>query len=217
VNAATSSFDRRKLISLFPPDQASDLTGNSVGQLKQWDAQEFISPAFREPGPRTPFGRLYSFVDLLALRVLSQLRNEHGVSLQHLKEVKEELGIDENFSWCSKQLSVANKKVVITEEDSTPNEVVSKQTVIVIPLREVREKLLADLEDFRNRRKPEDIGQFSKTRNIVQSKQVIAGTRVKVSSIEQFLSEGYSDKDILAQYPSLRKGDVQAVRSIVSG
>ena len=214
MNCEARSPDRRKLISLFPAEQASQLTDISLSQLKNWDKQGLISPAYKGGAPRTPFDSLYSFDDLLALRVLNQLRNEHGVQLKHLREVKDELNIDENFQWCSKQLSVANKKVVITDESDTPTEVLSKQGVIVIPLREVHEKLILDLEKYRNQRNSEDIGKFSKNRNIVQNNEVIKGTRVKVSSIKNFLEEGFSATDILHQFPSLRMGDVRAVKNL---
>jgi uncharacterized protein (DUF433 family) len=40
---------------------------------------------------------------------------------------------------------------------------------------------------------------------------VIAGTRVLVSSIKAFARAGYSIGQIIEQYPSLKKQDVQAV------
>lgn len=46
---------------------------------------------------------------------------------------------------------------------------------------------------------------------ILGGKPVIAGTRISVELIMNFLGAGMSFKDILAEYPELKKSEVVAV------
>ncbi|TVR68499.1 MAG: DUF433 domain-containing protein [Marinilabiliales bacterium] len=46
--------------------------------------------------------------------------------------------------------------------------------------------------------------------NICNGRPTIRGTRITVQTILEFLSAGDSAEDILAQYPSLEPGDINA-------
>ena len=46
--------------------------------------------------------------------------------------------------------------------------------------------------------------------NICQGKAWIKGTRVMVAVILDCLAEGMAEKEIIEEYPSLKKGDIQA-------
>jgi Predicted transcriptional regulators len=78
------------VIAVFTADQASRLTGVSRRQLGSWDRNGFFKPSIVY-GERGAYARLYSFRDLLSLKVLNQLRNKTRVSLDHLREVKRDL------------------------------------------------------------------------------------------------------------------------------
>jgi hypothetical protein len=70
---------------------AAKVTGATPRQLQIWDETGLLKPsiqqAYRVNGVRRD--RLYSYLDLVAIRAISQLRN--SVSLQKLRQVHERL------------------------------------------------------------------------------------------------------------------------------
>jgi len=69
----------------FSSSQVEQLTGIGVKTLHFWDRSGFLSPSVGQAhgsGSR----RIYSFQDLVALRVAAQLR-EAGISLQALRKI----------------------------------------------------------------------------------------------------------------------------------
>ena len=63
---------------------ASQITGVSYRQLDHWDRTHFLKPSFQE-AKGTGSSRLYSFLDLIQLRVAKALR-EKGISLQKIRK-----------------------------------------------------------------------------------------------------------------------------------
>jgi MerR HTH family regulatory protein len=53
-------------------DQAAKLTGLTVHRLRHWDRTGFFVPSFAAKNRRSPFSRVYSFKDLLSLRLGSE-------------------------------------------------------------------------------------------------------------------------------------------------
>ncbi|MEM1379082.1 MAG: DUF433 domain-containing protein [Pseudomonadota bacterium] len=203
-----------EVIATFTLQQAEKLTGVSARQLQNWDKTGFFHPSFAEPNRRVANSRIYSFRDLASLRILNTLRNESKVPLQHLRRVKKkliELGDD---LWAKTTLFVLNKKVVLKNaETGKLEDAESQQLVFNIPLRVVSEGLEQDVRQLRQRN-PHTIGEISAgQRNIVGAKPTIAGTRIPVSSIQAFIDEGYTDEQIIAEYPILDERDIAAVRS----
>jgi len=207
----TDHTDKAKnVIASFTEEQASKITGVSLFQLRNWDQQGLIKPSFGEDNRRLAYSRVYSFRDLASLQVLNKLRNEAGCSLKHLREVKQKLTEFGDDVWCTKTLYVHNKKVVFKDEGAkVKREAVSGQIILEIPLRVIQEKLESKISRL-NKRKKDEIGHISKARNIVHSKAVVAGTRIPVKSIQAFAKEGFSLNQIMREYPSLSKRDVQA-------
>ena len=81
------------VVSAFTEDQVERLTGVTVHQLRRWDRKDFYHPEFADDNRRNPFSRIYSFQDVLSLQILGALQNDLGISLQHLRKVKESLHI----------------------------------------------------------------------------------------------------------------------------
>ena len=79
------------VISAFSVDQVHRLTGLSVSQLRDWDMSGFYSPAYAAEKRRSPYSRIYSFEDVVGLRVLSILRTDHKIPLPQLRKVAQEL------------------------------------------------------------------------------------------------------------------------------
>lgn len=68
----------------FTADQASRLTNCTPHQLRYWDRIGLVEPSVQSTGGRPGIRRLYSFRDLVALRVIRSLL-EGGMSLQKVR------------------------------------------------------------------------------------------------------------------------------------
>lgn len=202
--------DATKVIAAFTEEQAQRLTGLSTRQLGHWDRTSFFKPEFRAENPHTPFSRIYSFMDVVSLRVLSVLRNQFGVSLQHLRQVSEKLSHLDKERWTKTSLYVLNKKVLFSDpETGLPREIVSGQYALPIVLSEVVSRTQTDV-DALNRRAGDQIGAITRNRRISHNASVIAGTRIPTVAIKRFHVAGYTTAQIMKEYPDLTEQDVEA-------
>jgi len=196
------------IVAAFTVDQAAKLTGVSRRQLDAWNRDGFFSPSITYEAPG-PFSRMYSFKDLLSLKVLHQIRNETRVSMSHLKEVKAELAHLGEDLWLNSTLYLLGRRIVIERDDETRHEAGSGQEVFRIPLRVVVGGIKERITDF-NQRTTDEIGTISHSRFAVQNRPVMAGTRIPVSAIKEFHASGYSVEQISREYPSLTVEDIEA-------
>ena len=198
------------IVSVFSEDQVQRLTGISKRQLRYWDRTGFFTPSLAEENRRIAFSRIYSFTDVVSLRVLNILRNQYGVSLQHLRRAAEDLPQMSEEKWGSTELFVLNRRVVFVEPETTKyREIVSKQYVIGIPLREIVSDTKRDIKVLRERDKG-TAGTIVRSRNICHNAWVMAGTRIRVDSIKEFDKEGYTVRQIQKEYPTLTEADIEA-------
>jgi DNA-binding transcriptional MerR regulator len=68
----------------FTAEQACRLSNCTHHQLRYWDRMELVSPSVQGSGGRPGVRRLYSFRDLVALRVVRSLL-DNGMSLQRVR------------------------------------------------------------------------------------------------------------------------------------
>ena len=68
----------------FTAQQAIRLTGCTAHQLRYWDRVDLVQPSVQGTGGRPGRRRLYSFRDLVALRVVKSLL-DNGMSLQRVR------------------------------------------------------------------------------------------------------------------------------------
>lgn len=201
------------VISAFTAEQAERLTGLSSSQLRDWDTAGFFKPSYAADNRRSPYSRIYSFEDVVGLRVLSILRNVHKVSLKHLKEVARRLGHRSAQPWAELTLYVLNGEVHFRNpEDGRVQGAVSGQLAAPIPISSVVE----DVRDRAEKLKARDqstFGQVDRHRFVAHNEAVVAGTRIPISTIRSFFDAGYSIADILREYPSLKTSDVEAALS----
>jgi DNA-binding transcriptional MerR regulator len=71
------------IVAVFDEDCAAKLSGVSKTQLAYWCRTRFFIPAHEREG-KVAFSRIYSFHDIVALKVLNTLRNQFKVSLRHI-------------------------------------------------------------------------------------------------------------------------------------
>lgn len=75
----------------FPDSRARQLAGVSMRRLRYWEETGLVAPSIqRRLGPKSTV-RLYSFADLLSLLVVTELRTERDMSLQHIRRVVDHL------------------------------------------------------------------------------------------------------------------------------
>jgi uncharacterized protein (DUF433 family) len=205
-----SSRDLNTVVAAFTEDQTAKLTNVSVRQLRYWDSSKFFVPSLASPDRRQSFARLYSFRDLLCLKVLNTLRNESRVSMQHLKKVKEKLAHLGEDLWSKTTLYVLNRKVVfVNPQTSEKEEVVSGQGVLSIALEVVTGNMREAVEKLRSRDESR-IGRVERHKGVANNRPVIAGTRIPVQAIREFGDAGYSIERIMKEYPSLKREDIEA-------
>jgi uncharacterized protein (DUF433 family)/DNA-binding transcriptional MerR regulator len=200
------------VIAAFSEEQTEKLTGISKAQLRYWDETDFYRPSYSENRP-IAYSRVYSFRDLIALRVLDVLRNKYGVSLQHLREVRVRLGkLDDNPDrWIETRLYPLNGRVIWYEANSQlPTEVASGQVVAYVELNDVVQKTKEAIGQLKFPRDRSSIGSIEKSRYVMRNAAVIAGTRIPVKAIKRFAEAGYSVPQIIAEYPDLTEQDIAA-------
>lgn len=198
------------VISAFSVDQVHRLTGLSVSQLRDWDTSGFYAPAYAAEKRRSPYSRIYSFEDVVGLRVLSILRTDHKIPLPQLRKVAQELQHYAGKPWSQLTLYVLNKEVHFLNPNTKRVEgAVSKQYASLVPISDVVEDMRARANKLRERA-GDQRGKIERHRFVVHNQEVIAGTRIPVAAVRRFADEGYSIDAILHEYPSLAREDVEA-------
>lgn len=198
------------VISAFTVDEAERLTGVSKRQLGYWDKTGFFEPSLAYEHRRRAYSRLYSFRDVVSLKVVNALRNDSKVPLPHLREVKERLLHLGDELWSKTTLYVLNRRVVFVNPGTDKfEEIVSGQGVLQIPLKVVSGDMRDRVRRLRER-DPATIGKFERRRNVAHNQEVIAGTRIPVRSVKAFAAAGYTVDQIRAEYPTLTDDDIRA-------
>jgi DNA-binding transcriptional MerR regulator len=85
----------------FTAAQACRLTSCTPHQLRYWDRINLVKPSLQKTGGRPGVRRLYSFRDLVALKVVRSLL-DGGMSLQRIRRaydyLRKKAGLQEHFS-----------------------------------------------------------------------------------------------------------------------
>jgi uncharacterized protein (DUF433 family) len=187
------------------------LTGLSARQLSYWDHTGFFSPTLLREHRRRAFGRIYSFRDVVGLRTIAILRNQHGVPLQELRRVGAWLHEKHDTPWSSLEFALQGRKVVFYDPGSRaavePRG--AGQEVLPIALEPIANEMRHAAEGLRNRGRA-DIGKLSRNRYVVHNAWVVKGTRIPTAAIWHFHEAGYSTAAIIKEYPRLTPSDVRA-------
>lgn len=197
----------------FTFEQTSRLTQLSPSRLRYWDRTEFFTPVYRDDDRHT-FNRLYSFRDVVGLRAIAQLLQEH-VSLQELRKVGAYLKKHHDTPWASLKLGVRGqrRKVVCFFDPRTRRWISTRPEdqieMTIFPMREVASDVQRRVSKLQER-SHEQRGKVARHRLIAHNATVIAGTRIPTSTIWKFSEAGYTPKQIQDQYPTLTLEDIRA-------
>lgn len=187
------------------------LTGLSARQLGYWDTTEFFSPTMLSEYRRRAFGRLYSFRDLVGLRTVAILRNQHKVPLQELRQVGSWLKRHHETPWSTLRFALNGKRIVfIDPKSSIPIEPRGDGQIVIDVLLEPIAHEMQDAAERLKERRNDQFGKIVRNRYVVQNAWVVAGTRIPTHAIWNFHRAGYDVAAIVNEYPRLTVEDVRA-------
>ncbi len=196
----------------FTTREAQRLTGLSARRLQYWDETDFVRPSIAaRHGRGAP--RLYSFRDLVQLRVAALLRDR--LSLQALRRLKDALDVEAPFAEL-RFASTSESEMVYLEQQGIPEAVRQPGQIVMtfnVPLTEIRADLNQRIAELRRRR---GVGKLQKTRGVVSGKLAVAGTRITAAAVQRLLMAGWDEQLISDQYPELTRADIEAVRRRVA-
>jgi len=198
------------VVSAFSIDHVARLTGLTARQLAYMDRTGFFTPEYGYSDRRKPHSRIYSFKDLVALRVIAVLRTRHRIPLQRLRKVRAELTKHDEAPWTNLKLYVRDKDVHFKEPDTgRVRKALGGQYTAVYAVDEIAGDMAAKAADLK-RREPDDVGHVERHRYVTHNAWVVSGTRIPTAAIRQFHEDGYTVSDILSEYPGLTEDDVRA-------
>ena len=138
------------VVQAFTEEQVARLTGVTVRQLRYWDQTGFFHPEYAYENRSDTFSRIYSYLDLVSLKVIARLRER--VPLQRLRLVKQKLSEINPSLWRGITLVAHGGEVVFLHSGSgEPEEVISGQKVMKIALRDVTDDLEEKVRELRQR------------------------------------------------------------------
>jgi uncharacterized protein (DUF433 family) len=194
----------------FTAEHVARLTGLSERQLRYWDKTGFFPATLLHDERQRTFGRIYSFRDVVGLRVIAMLRKR--LPLQELRRVGAWLYEHvHDTPWSSLRLALAGREVVFFDPvTGLPMSARSGgQIVLHLDLEPIANEMRNEADKLRERR-PDQLGKVVRHRNVVHRAYVIAGTRIPTTAIWSFHSEGFTTEDIIREYPRLTPDDVRA-------
>ena len=200
------------VLQAFSVDHAARITGLSKARLTRWDKLGFFSPEYINEADRgSAYSRVYSYLDLVGLRALAVLADEHHVPLPELKKAAAELSKWSDRPWAKMELSVLKRHVVFDLRGTPRNASDGQHVIKSVPLPSIAEEVAKRANELR-KRKTSLQGKIEHHKFVAHNSPVLAGTRILVSTIREFVDAGYSDAAIIDEFPTLTRKDILAVR-----
>lgn len=202
------------VIMAFTAEQISRLAGISVDRLRYWEKTEAFVPERLGQILPGPYSRIYTFQDLVSLRVIAELRTNHGINLQQLRNVTQYITRHSDQPWSSLSVRVFGRTLIF--RDPIMGSWVSAehmgQLTYIIDFEQVSREAEIDARAAM-KRDPDDAGQIVRHRNVMNNQWVFKGTRITVESIQEYLRRDFTAAQILRDMPSLTNKDIEAANS----
>ena len=212
------------MIEAFTQDLVARITSLTRRQLEYWDQLGVVQPSIAPHEWRSP--RLYSFRDLMKLKVAAEMRKRKMLPGQIKKMMGdlEALGFDDplltvrflgdvdekvaRYVEGEVQQSAGNRVFYIDPRTGpmSARAVGQEAAVFDLSMRDLRSGLEATIDKLTRR----PLGRIVKARQVQGSTPVVEGTRVPTSTIAQMRDEGWGARRIIAALPSLTSTDVRA-------
>lgn len=210
-----SVIEAERLLA-FPDARARQLAGVSMRRLRYWEQVGLVVPSItRRLSPRHTV-RLYSYRDLLALLVVAELRTERNMPLQRIRRVVEHLhsrGYQEPLN--ELRFATIGPEIYFQHPDGSweghlrPDQIVFVQVIMLDALRLRIQRAAAA-------RAGGDLGRIDKHRGVHASSPVFAGTRIRLSTVHDYLRHGYDTEAIIEAFPGLTGEDVDEARRLLT-
>lgn len=139
----------------FTSHQACRFTGCTPRQLRYWDQIGLVSPSVQQTGGRPGVPRLYSFRDLVALKVVKSLL-DGGMSLQRVRRaygfLRNKAGLEEHLSEI--KLVTDGKSIfkVVRREGEVLDALRDGQMAFFVAIGEIARSVDAEVAEFRQDR-----------------------------------------------------------------
>jgi DNA-binding transcriptional MerR regulator len=193
------------VISAFDADHIIRITGLTRRQLSYWDDTGLFKPQYTEA-----LIRVYSFRDAVSLRTIYILKTKHRVSIQRLRNIAKELAEYSDAPFAELKLRVINRQVHVVEPNTGRTRDVMSGQYVLLPIIDVVEDVKKSVAKL-GERDATQFGKIERSRNVSHNARVFAGTRVPVRAVKHFLEDGFSIDQILKEYPSLTRADIEVV------
>lgn len=212
AKAKSSIKKQRPALEAFSIDHAERVTKLTRTRLIRWDRLGFFSPEYLDEEDRgNPYSRIYSYEDLVGLKMLRSLMTDYHVPLSEIKAAYPAMTAQWTRPWSEIEIGVLQRKIV-TDIKGEPRNITDGQLALkCVPLPSIAEQVLRETEKLRHRKRGDE-GKFEHHKFIARNASVFRGTRIPVSIIEDFIEAGYSDEAIVEEYPTLTVKDVHAAR-----
>jgi uncharacterized protein (DUF433 family) len=202
------------VLMAFTAQQIARLARISERQLRYWEQTNVFHPTYIERRDKGPFRKIYSYRDVVTLRTLARLRQEHNVSLQELRSVNAYIRGSSDAPWTDLAIRAYGNHIVfrdpVTGEWMSANPL--GQLMWELELGEVGEESEREARKLMTRSE-EHFGLITRNRYIMSNRWVIAGTRIPVEAIVSLHDAGMTHVEIIEQYPSLVSEDIDAALS----
>jgi uncharacterized protein (DUF433 family) len=195
-------------LGFFNAAQVCRLAKISEVQLRYWNKTKVFQPQTLEGAG--PYRRVYSFRDVVGLKTISILRNKYHVDLKDIRLIEDKLK-DTSIDWPALTFYVGEDRRIYFR-DPQSGETIATHPMGQRPLFRMRaiargiERTLAHMQ----KRTVKEIGKIDQNRYVLHNASVVAGTRVPTSAIYGFHKAGYTEQEIVKQYPRLTPDDVKA-------
>ena len=205
-----------KLIEAFTADHICKITGLSQRQLSAWDKRGFFSPNYAFDDRTKAYSRIYSYKDAVGLRTIAVLRLKHKISLARLENVAKELARRGFDHWADTKLYVIKKEVNFQHKDTEKVEGLETGQYSMLPVIDVIKDVDKKILELKTRSKDLQ-GTVEKNKHVARNSSVIGGTRIPTATVMRYAEAGYSIQQILEEYPSLTKSDIESAIKFEKG
>jgi uncharacterized protein (DUF433 family) len=200
---------------MVPADRAAKLVGISRQRLYKWERSELIRPTVYKRYGRRSIVRLYDLGALTELKVAADIVAKIGKwkGVRQLRPLLERIGRHHEAPLRTLTWGI-DERDKLHWDDGTGWQAegpITGQFVLggTVNVEKIERTLRKQLHPRRNSRA---VGKIEKRRNVMASAPVFEGTRVRLTSVWEFLEDGEPLKEILSAYPDLREGDVRKAK-----
>lgn len=198
-------------LQAFTQELAARVSGLTQSQLRYLDRLHVISPSVAPYGGRGE-PALYSFRDLVELKVAAQLRRKiRPGQMRDLLRQLEARGFDDPFLTVTFAETVDGHQLVYLDPEHGPLSARGREVGTAVETFGIRPRELRDnVAELVAAAQTRPVGKIESARGLHGGEPVVAGTRVPVAKIQGLAGAGWDEARILIAFPHLEPADVRA-------